>query len=494
MTKAGYVPPQPAKEPKIPKKPKKPSAKKRKKRRLNPAVIASLMVFAVAFCIGAGTLHVFSQVEQSADSFALGQLLGGHPIGGLSAEDGAKLLDKLTAETVAAWRFDIVCQGRTYSLNAQDVGLFVDRQATLTPLWQVGKSGSMLERYMQLLTARAEHINVEPVFGYTLEPVDALLEQIKTDTDRAAISAKSVYTPGTSEPFRFTDEQIGYSLDTAPLRSQIEASLAALTPGSVTLEPEEIQPAVTRAKLENAITLRGRVVMTLDEDEASVENVRIAAGVLNGQRIEGGEQASFNALVGRRTAEGGYLQAPEPAYGVGAVGVGGGVCQVSTALYRAALLGCVPVVERSAAIRPVAYCDMGQEAAVSDQGIDLVIENPTDTPLYLTTRVYEAEEGVTKLELQIIGAPLDARYALASSPLETEVIEEPVYMQDKAGEYAVYSDERVPGSEAQPGYSVVVERVQLGENGEAIAAEIISEDEYEAIGPIIYVGMKDRKQ
>jgi len=459
---------------------------------MSTAAVASLVVFALAFMIAVGTLHVFASVEKAANVFALGQMLSGHPLGGMTAEEGTALLDKLTEESVTSWRYDIECQGRAYALTAEDVGLFIDRQATLEPLWQVGKTGNMLERYIELVKVRAQRNNVEPVFGYTMEPVDALLTQIKTETDCESVDATVSFTPGTSEPFRFTDEEIGYTLNTKSLRAQIEQAILSFTPDSVSVTPEEKQPAVTRAALESAITLRGHVRMTLDDNPASLENVRIAAGVLNGQRIEAGTLFSFNEAIGKRTAEGGYQQAAEPAYGIGAVGVGGGVCQVSTALYRAALLGSVEVEERHAAVRPVAYCDMGQEAAVSDQGIDLVLRNQEETPLFILTRVYAAEDGRSVLEVQLIGAPLDVRYALVSSQLETGMITEPVYMQDKTGQYAVYTDERVPGSDAQPGYSVVVERVMLGENGEQLSAEVISEDVYEAIAPIIYVGMQER--
>ena len=61
---------------------------------------------------------------------------------------------------------------------------------------------------------------------------------------------------------------------------------------------------------------------------------------------------------------------------------------LSTALYQAALLGGIEVTSRSAAVYPVGYCEMGQEAAVYDQGLDLVIENSTQMPLFLTARVY----------------------------------------------------------------------------------------------------------
>ena len=495
MTKAGYTPekmarPQKTKQPKTPEK--KPG-KKKKRRRVSRAAIASLLVFAVAFAVGALTLHVFSSVERYQNAFSLGVMLDGQPIGGMSAEDGAAVLEKKTADKVSAWRFDIQCMDKTYVLTATDVGLFVDKQATLEPLWQVGKTGSLLESYLEMLRTQAMRLNGQIVLGYSMEPVDALLAQIKAETDCGPVDATMTYTPHNSVPFRFTDEEMGYELDTAALRQQIETAIVSLTPGSAELNPKELAPRVTRAQLESAITLRARVQLTLDSDEGSLANVRIASGMLGGARIEAGETLSFNTLVGRRTKEGGYVSAPEPAYGMDVSGTGGGVCQVSTALYQAALLAGLPVEQRHAAVRPVAYCEIGQEATVSDTGLDLVIRNDTASPVYITARVYVGDNDAQMLELQLIGERMDKRYALASSSQETEATQDPVYMEDKTGQFATYRDERVPGGDAQPGYAATVERVTLGEGGEAAEREIISQDEYAPIGPIIYVGTQERE-
>jgi len=208
--------------------------------------------------------------------------------------------------------------------------------------------------------------------------------------------------------------------------------------------------------------------------------------------IEPGETLSFNEAVGARTQERGYLSAPEPAYGENVAGVGGGVCQVSTALYRAALLAGIEVPKRSAAVRPVDYCPMGQEAAVSDQGLDLALHNQTEFKLFVSTRVYQQEKQ-SYLEIMLIGEELGRRYALESSVQELEMIEEPVYVRDREGKYAKYTDERVPVSDALPGYTASVSRLTLDADGQEISREIISENVYEAAAPMIYVGVTERE-
>ena len=149
--------------------------------------------------------------------------------------------------------------------------------------------------------------------------------------------------------------------------------------------------------------------------------------------------------------------------------------------------------ERSAAARPVTYCDMGQEAAVSDQGLDLTLYNQTDAPLFVSARVYE-DKDATYLEIMLIGEELGRRLRLNSLIDETGTIEEPVYVRDREGQYATYTDERVPVGAALAGYAVSVERVTLDENGLEIAAEIVSDSVYEAVPPMIYVGVQQRDE
>ena len=495
MTRAGYTPPkqEPPKAPK-PKPPRKKKKKTRKKRGLSGAALVSLAIFLLAAAIGAGTIYVYAQTQPYQQAFVPGTILMGYPLSGAAREDAERLLDAIGAEHVDTWRYEIVCMDKTYTLTAQDIGLGIDKEQTIAQLWPAGHEGGMLTRYRQMRrVARDGLVLAYPTLTYDLNAVDALLARIRTDVECGAVDATVAYTPGSAAPFTFTDEQTGCALevDSGDIRTAVEQSLMKLTPGSMTLEAAVIEPQVYRAVLESSISLRARVVAQVTGGDAAVHNVQLAAQALNGLRIDSGKTLSFNEAVGARTQENGYLAAPEPAYGEDVSGVGGGVCQVSTALYRAALLGCVDVRERSAAARPVDYCDMGQEAAVSDQGLDLTLYNQTDAPVFVNARVYE-DNGAAYLEMMLIGEELGRRYRLNSLIDETGTIEEPVYVRDREGQYATYTDERVPVGKALAGYEVSVERVTLDENGLEIGAEIVSDSIYEAVPPTVYVGVQQR--
>lgn len=493
MTRAGYTPPkaEPKKQPK-PQPPKK-KKKHKKKKRMSGAAIVSLLIFAVSAAIGAGTIYVYTQTKPYLHTFAPGTMLMGYPLAGATREDAQALIEKIETEHVNGWQAEIACMNHTYTLTSEDVSLEIDPEATLEPLWAAAREGGMLSRYMEMLRMQREPVIAQPVLSFDLSPVDTITSIIRADVECESVDATVSFRPGSAQPFVFTDEEAGYALDTSGVKAEIEKNILRLNPVVVTLEPQVIEPDVYRSVLENSIMLRGYVTAVLEGDEASNANAALAARKLNGLCVEPGEALSFNEAVGARTQERGYVSAPEPAYGENVAGVGGGVCQVSTALYRVALLAGMKVEQRSAAVRPVDYCPMGQEAAVSDQGLDLVIRNQTGSKLFMTTRVYEQDQK-QMLEIMLIGEDLGRRYALESSVTELPLIEEPVYVRDREGKYAKYTDQRVPVSDALPGYTADVVRVTLDENGQEISREAISENVYDPAAPMIYVGMQEREE
>ncbi len=75
------------------------------------------------------------------------------------------------------------------------------------------------------------------------------------------------------------------------------------------------------------------------------ENIRVAASLLNGTLVRPGAEFSFNDAIGEITADKGYQEAAVVVAEQIGRGIGGGVCQVSTTVFRAALLSGMPIGE-----------------------------------------------------------------------------------------------------------------------------------------------------
>lgn len=113
------------------------------------------------------------------------------------------------------------------------------------------------------------------------------------------------------------------------------------------------------------------------------ENIAVAARYLAGTVLQPGRVLSVNAFLGPYTAERGYRAGPSYAGGRVVPSMGGGVCKVSTALYNAAVMAGVTVVERHPHSMPVPYAPPGRDAALAWGYKDLRLRVDADTPIVI---------------------------------------------------------------------------------------------------------------
>ncbi|MBP8591503.1 VanW family protein [Candidatus Shapirobacteria bacterium] len=161
-------------------------------------------------------------------------------------------------------------------------------------------------------------------------------------------------------------------------------------------------------------------------------NITLASSKLNGQLLGPGETFSFNAALGEVSAATGY----QPAYiikeGRTVLGDGGGVCQVSTTLFRAALNAGLPILERQAHAYRVSYYEQesfaGLDATVYSPKPDLRVQNDTPAYILFQAQVFPKE---FKLVFQLYGTADGRQAAIANPRLWDQVAPPPpLYIDD----------------------------------------------------------------
>lgn len=115
------------------------------------------------------------------------------------------------------------------------------------------------------------------------------------------------------------------------------------------------------------------------------KNIEVASQRINNTIIKPGESVSYKKMIGETTIANGYVNAPIMVNGVAnQTGVGGGVCQVSTTLYVAALKsGLTDIVSRNHSGR-VGYVPDGLDAVISGAQ-DLIIKNTYDEEIMISS-------------------------------------------------------------------------------------------------------------
>ena len=123
-----------------------------------------------------------------------------------------------------------------------------------------------------------------------------------------------------------------------------------------------------------------------EADADRSENIAIATALIDGIILQPYGEFSFNKSVGRRTAEAGFKQAKIIVNGEYVLGVGGGVCQVSTTLYNAALKSGLTVTEYHPHSLQVSYVAPSRDAMVSSLS-DLQLFNAHDYAVKIEAKV-----------------------------------------------------------------------------------------------------------
>lgn len=120
---------------------------------------------------------------------------------------------------------------------------------------------------------------------------------------------------------------------------------------------------------------------------ARINNIRIAAGNMNGYILPSGVTASLDTIFGRRTTANGYQSAGVYSGGRLVNGIGGGICQVSSTAYNALMNAGITVTMRYPHSSPVSYLPLGTDAAISAGTKDLQFRNDYPHAVRLETIV-----------------------------------------------------------------------------------------------------------
>lgn len=226
------------------------------------------------------------------------------------------------------------------------------------------------------------------------------LGDLKVNIDRLPENARFVFNDETRQIEPIAPSSVGRELD-------VEASVAlineALLRGEhfVVLRVEEQQPAVsdtaTAAELGITQLVAEQTTYFYGSSAARIQNIQASASRYHGVLVAPGEVFSMADYLNDISLDNGFAEALIIYGGRTIKGVGGGVCQVSTTLFRTAFFGGYPVIERHPHAYRVVYYEMDRSGAIDTRlaGLDAAVFFPlvdfkfqNDTPYWLLMETY----------------------------------------------------------------------------------------------------------
>ena len=232
------------------------------------------------------------------------------------------------------------------------------------------------------------------------EALVPIVEEWARQVYRPPLDARFDYDPKRGQLIELSPSANGYELD-------VEATVAAIENAILTGEKQIelpvrlVKPAVASEDAPNfgikELVARGTTKFA-GSSRARVKNIEVAASKFVGVVIPPGGVFSFNKYVGDVTAANGFEDSLIIAGDRTAVGVGGGVCQVSTTIFRASFFGGFPTVERWAHGYVVSwYGKPGIDATVYTPNVDFKFKNTTGAYL-LIKPIVDTKQGILTFE------------------------------------------------------------------------------------------------
>ena len=368
----------------------------------------------------------------------------------------AEQAERRAAAVLAAQPVVLSVDGRTWTTTLADLGVF-PLPPPVRPWWQ--------------------HPGAVSVF---VDP-DLLTWAIARLTPRVELPTLPAQLLLEDESVRIDPGRPGWAVDRQALagllRVVAEALLAApalpegAQPGlAVELPLRAVDPDPGPAQMA-ALGVRRRLALFTSDFDPRIpraENVARATAALDGLRLAPGEELSVLHLVGPVDAEHGWQQAIVIEGNRLVPGVGGGVCQVASTLYGAALRAGLTVLERHPHALAITYLPLSQDAAIAPGAKDLRLLNSTGQHLVL-----RAWANGGRVSVAFYGdAPTGQRIEVLSEQLET-YLPETVRRPDPAlppGATAV----EAPGA---PGYRSVAWRLWY-QDDQLVRRERLSLDSY----------------
>jgi vancomycin resistance protein YoaR len=181
----------------------------------------------------------------------------------------------------------------------------------------------------------------------------------------------------------------------------------------------------------------------------------------------------MNRILGPRTQDNGYKEAPIIFKNELVPGTGGGVCQVSSTLYNTVLLAGLDVIERTHHSMPLTYVSPGRDATINENSIDFRFVNDSAYPVCLNAGVIG-----NRLIISMLGRKRDDGLVIR---LKTQTIA--VYTpkpEEIILDYTLPYGQKEVERKAVKGVRVILYR-EAYKNGELEWREKLTEDYYKPV-------------
>lgn len=359
-------------------------------------------------------------------------------VGGKTKEQIARIFDDKNKK-IGKNIFLLKTGDQTATISASALNAGYDENLIADQAINLGKTNNLPSDIYIVLSSYINGSYLNTPYTFDSMSLRSALSAVQKNVHKDAVDAQ--FTVQNNKVVAFRQSQNGQDVDFDKLSQKINDTVPSLTSSN---KPKTIQIQipikVTEPNLTTSEANKFGIVEEIGEGHSTfyhsiperVHNVALAASRINGALIAPGEEFSFDKTLGDVSAYTGYQQAYVISNGKTVLGDGGGVCQVSTTLFRAVLNAGLPITERYAHAYRVGYYEQDQppglDATTYVPTVDFRFKN--DTGHYI---LIVEQTDTTNLTISfILYGKSDGRVSQVSTPVLSDVSPAPpdLYQDD----------------------------------------------------------------
>ncbi len=314
-----------------------------------------------------------------------GLSIKGLEISGVSVDTAKEEVNKI-ADNIENKKIVLNIEDKKSNISFKDIDFKISNKEDILKELEESTKGNVVKRYVLASELAANPKTLEFDTTFNMDKLNVFVEESTKDLGNKAVNA-TIKKVGSN--FVITESQDGIDIDKDSLikklkDSAIQVNLSNKDDIEIIADTVLTKAKVRKEELEKIKDVLGEYTTNFSSSSrARATNLENGTSKINGHLLMPGETLSGYACLQPFTIANGYKVGKAYQNGKVVDNIGGGVCQIATTLYNAALLAEVGITQRQNHSMIVGYVPASRDAAIAGTFKDIKITNNRETPIYV---------------------------------------------------------------------------------------------------------------
>lgn len=373
------------------------------------------------------------------------------------------------------------CGEKNYQIKLSELNINYKIKEAIEEAYSIGRGEGFISNIKtKVKLDMGETCKIDLKYTYDDKSIENYISYIKKEIDKEPINATIKIE---NDSIVLEKETYGVKVDTSKLKDILISKADKIILKEEQIPIGSIKPIHVQEELEKIDTVLGTFETRFNKNTVGrVNNIYVAAEATSNLLINPYEEFSFNNYTSNKSFVSKLKKAPVIRNGKLEDGLGGGICQVSTTIYNAALYAGLEITNVRNHSIPSSYIEKGRDATVSSGNLDLKFKNNFDTPILIYNKVFEDKI-------------ISTIYGNSSDKKDIEIVTETIKTIPKKIKYidsdSLYIGQREIKKKGREGYKVNTFRVYNRQ--EEKVKELICECYYPPMAEEILQGTKRKE-